>query len=125
LRLAPALRLAIDQAAVFHAAVVDSFPGFMASRINYDVAQGQDRSGLWHSGVLEQSWRVGGATGAEVAALEVFKDQPERSLVRASCFEVFGETELPPGACVNYSGDDPEVGRLLKYSFVETHVDPA
>ncbi|MDM0028983.1 DUF3182 family protein [Variovorax saccharolyticus] len=125
LALKPSLRLAIDQAAVFHAAVVESFPGFLASRINYDVAQGQDRSGLRHSGVLEQSWRVGGATGAEVAALEVFKSQPERSLVRASCFEVFGETELPPGACVNYSGDDPEVGRLTKYSFVDAHVDTA
>jgi len=68
---------------------------------------------------------VGGATGAEVAALEVFKNQPQLSLVRASCLEVFGETEIPPGACVNYSGDDPVVARLLKYSFVETHVDPA
>ena len=117
------LHLAIEQARAYHAAVVDSFPGFMASRINYDVAQGPDDAGHWCSGVLEQSWRVGGATGAEVAALEVFKSQPERSLVRASCFEVFGETDLPPGACVNYSGHDPDVGRLTKYSFVEAHAD--
>ncbi|MDM0104380.1 DUF3182 family protein [Variovorax sp. J22R24] len=123
MQLEPSLRLAIEQAAVYHAAVVESYPGFMASRINYDVAQGPDDTGQWCSGVLEQSWRVGGATGAEVAALEVFKSQPERSLVRASCFEVFGETELPPGACVNYSGHDPEVGRLTKYSFVEAHAD--
>ncbi|WP_366919373.1 DUF3182 family protein [Variovorax ginsengisoli] len=75
--------------------------------------------------MLEQSWRVGGPTGAEVAALEVFKSQPKRSLVRASCFEVFGEPELPPGARVNYSGDDPGVGRLTKYSFVDAHVDAA
>lgn len=121
--LKPSLRLAIEQAAVYHAAVVESYPGFMASRINYDVAQGPDDAGKWCSGVLEQSWRVGGATGAEVAALEVFKSQPERSLVRASCFEVFGETDLPPGACVNYSGHDPDVGRLTKYSFVEAHAD--
>ncbi|MDM0074614.1 DUF3182 family protein [Variovorax sp. J2P1-59] len=121
--LKPSLRLAIEQASVYHAAVVESYPGFMASRINYDVAQGPDDAGVWCSGVLEQSWRVGGATGAEVAALEVFKSQPERSLVRASCFEVFGETELPPGACVNYSGHDPDVGRLTKYSFVEAHAD--
>lgn len=125
LTLKPSLRLAIDQATVFHAAVVACFPGFMASRINYDVAQGRDRSGLWYSGVLEQSWRVGGATGAEVAALEVFKNQPQLSLVRASCLEVFGETELPPGARVNYSGDDPEVGRLTKYSLVDAYVDAA
>lgn len=125
LQLQPSLQLAIEQAAVYHAAVVESFPGFMASRINYDVAQGHDDAGQWRSGVLEQSWRLGGATGAEVAALEVFKTQPERSLVRASCFEVFGEAELPPGACVNYSGHDPDVGRLMKYSFVEAHGDPA
>jgi len=121
--LKPSLRLAVEQAAVYHAAVVESYPGFMASRINYDVAQGPDNAGQWCSGVLEQSWRVGGATGAEVAALEVFKSQPERSLVRASCFEVFGEADLPPGACVNYSGHDPDVGRLTKYSFVEAHAD--
>lgn len=125
LPLEPTLRLAIDQAAVFHAAVVESFPGFMASRINYDVAQGEDQSGRWYSGVLEQSWRVGGATGAEVAALEVFKNQPARAQVRASCFEVFGETALPPGARVSYSGEDPEVGRLTKYSFVDAHDDAA
>lgn len=122
--LEPSLRLAIDQAACYHASVVESYPGFMASRINYDVAQGEDDAGVWRSGVLEQSWRVGGATGAEVAALEVFRDQPERSVVRASCFEVFGEVDLPPGACVNYSGVDPVVGRLTKYSFVEPHADP-
>lgn len=121
--LAPALRLAIDQAACYHASVVESYPGFLASRINYDVAQGTDDAGVWRSGVLEQSWRVGGATGAEVAALEVFRAQPERAVVRASCFEVFGEVELPPGACVNYSGVDPVVGRLTKYSFVEPHAD--
>lgn len=122
--LEPPLRLAIDQAVVYHAAVVASFPGFMASRINYDVAQGTDDGGQWRSGVLEQSWRVGGATGAEVAALEAFRDQPARALVRASCFEVFGDAELPPGACVNYSDVDPDVGRLTKYSFIEPHADP-
>jgi hypothetical protein len=122
--LEPALRLALDQAACYHASVIESYPGFMASRINYDVAQGVDDAGIWRSGVLEQSWRVGGATGAEVAALEAFRDQPQRAVVRASCFEVFGEAELPPGACVNYSGIDPVVGRLTKYSFVEPHADP-
>ena len=123
-QLAPELRLAIDQARAYHAAVVSSFPGFMASRINYDVAQGFDDAGAWCSGVLEQSWRIGGATGAEIAAMEAFRDQPDRPLVRASCFEVFGEATLPPGACVYYDGIDPSVGRLVKYSFVEPHADP-
>ena len=124
MRLAPELQLAIDQARAYHAAVVESFPGFMASRINYDVAQGCDDAGLWCSGVLEQSWRMGGASGAEIAALEAFRDQPDRPLVRASCFEVFGEPTLPPGACVYYNDVDPDVGRQAKYSLVEPHADP-
>ncbi|RYY52556.1 MAG: DUF3182 family protein, partial [Comamonadaceae bacterium] len=121
--LTPALSLAIDQARVYHAAVVASFDGFIASRINYDVAQGRDDEGRWCSGVLEQSWRVGGASGAEIAAMEVLRDQPERTLVRASCVEVYGEAELPPGADVYYSDNDPAVGHLTKFSFVEPHAD--
>lgn len=122
-KLATDLRLAIDQARAYHAAVIESFPGFMASRINYDVAQGCDDSGRWCSGVLEQSWRIGGASGAEISALETFREQPERQLVRASCVEVFGEPTLPPGAFVSYNDTDPVVGRLTKYSFVEPHAD--
>ncbi|RZL62611.1 MAG: DUF3182 family protein [Variovorax sp.] len=117
------LRLAIDQARRYHAAVTASFPGFLASRINYDVAQGRDDAGQWHSGVLEQSWRVGGASGAEIAAMEAFREQPERALVRASCVEVYGDVDLPPGATVYFSDIDPAVGRLTKFSFVEPHAD--
>ena len=87
------------------------------------MAQGQDDAGRWCSGVLEQSWRVGGASGAEIAAMEVLRDQPERTLVRASCVEVYGDAELPPGASVYYSDTDPAVGRLTKFSFVEPHAD--
>lgn len=119
--LTPALRLAVDQARAYHVAVLARFDGFFASRINYDVAQGRDDAGLWCSGVLEQSWRVGGASGAEIAAMEVFRDQPACRLVRASCVEVYGEAELPPGAHVYYSDTDPVVGRLTKYSLVEAH----
>jgi len=118
------LRLAIDQARAYHAAVIESFPGFMASRINYDVAQGNDDSGRWCSGVLEQSWRIGGASGAEIVAMEAFRDQPERRTAHASTVEVFGETALPPGAYVYFNDIDPAVGRLTKYAFVEPNADP-
>ena len=57
---------------------------------------GRDAAGRSRSGVLEQSWRLGGATGAEIAALEVFRDQPGRNRVRASAIEVFGESPPPP-----------------------------
>ncbi|RZI94627.1 MAG: DUF3182 family protein, partial [Variovorax sp.] len=124
LQLEPALRLAIDQARMYHAVVVSSFDGFIASRINYDVAQGLDDTGRWCSGVLEPSWRVGGASAAEIAAMEVLHDDPERMQVRASCVEVYGGAEPPAGGCVYYDDIDPAVGRITKFSFVEPHADP-
>ena len=114
------IRLAVEQARVFHQRGRACFPGFFASRINYDVAQGRDGAGRWRSGVLEQSWRVGGASGAEIAALEVFQDQPERRTVNASCFEVYGDDVVPPpNATVYFSGVDDHVGPITKYTVAE------
>jgi hypothetical protein len=40
--------------------------------------------------------------------------------VRASCFEVFGDSpEPPPHATVYFRGDDPRVGRLTKYTVID------
>ena len=95
-----------------------------ASRCNYDVAQGFDESGRWRSGVLEQSWRIGGASGAELAALHAFKADPTLKTVRASTHEIYADNPTPPpGAVVHFDGVDPEVGRLLKYAKVQTHGD--
>ncbi|RZL96444.1 MAG: DUF3182 family protein [Variovorax sp.] len=114
------IRLAVEQAGVFHRAVEACFPGFFASRINYDVAQGRDGAGRQRSGVLEQSWRVGGASGAEIAALEIFHDQPERRTVNASCFEAYGDGVVPPSnATVYFSGVDEHVGQITKYTVTE------
>lgn len=111
------LRKAVDQALVYDAAVRSCFPGFFASRINYDVAQGLTARGQWCSGVLEQSWRVGGATGAELAALEAFHANKSLRTVRASCFEQYGEfAPLPPLAAVYFRGEDPQAGPLTKYA---------
>ena len=116
------VRLAIDQARLYHDAVAECFPGFFTSRLNYDVARGRGPLGQWRSGVLEQSWRVGGATGAELAALELFHHHPERDRVHARCVEVHGDPgTLPPGALVYYQGEVPDVGKLTKY----TLIDPA
>jgi hypothetical protein len=115
----PPLRRAIEQARRYHRAVADCYCGFFASRVNYDVAQGADGRGRWRSGVLEQSWRVGGATGAEIAALEAFQDDPARQRVRASCFEVYGSAPVPAGAIVAYQGIDPEIGPLSKYALLK------
>lgn len=122
--LAPGLRLAIDQAMRYHQAVIDCYPGFFASRINYDVAQGMGAGGIWRSGVLEQSWRLGGASGAELAALEHFRADPACWRVQASTHEEYGEVVLaPPGAIVHYQGIDSRVGPLTKYALLTPHAN--
>jgi len=119
-------RTAVDQALVYDAAARSCFAGFFASRVNYDVAQGLDAGGEWCSGVLEQSWRIGGATGAEVAALEAFHADPRLRSVKARCMEVFGPLEQPPeSATVYFQGEDPEVGLLTKYALVHRDGDTA
>lgn len=113
---------AVEQARRYDAAARACFAGLLASRINYDVAFGRDAQGRSRSGVLEQSWRVGGATGCEVAALEMFRRQPARKRVRAVGVEVYGESpEPPPHAIVHYRGTDPRAGRLTKYTLVEPY----
>lgn len=122
--LAPEIRLAIGQARRYDDAVHACFPGFFASRRNYDVLLGRDGSGRWRSAVLEQSWRVGGATGPEIAALEVFRADASRQRVRAGCFEVYGDApEPPPHATVYFRGTDPVQGRLTKYTVLQPDVD--
>ncbi|HEX2528008.1 MAG TPA: DUF3182 family protein [Geminicoccus sp.] len=113
------VRLAIVQARRYDTAADHLFAGFFASRRNYDVAQGLNGRGEWRSGVLEQSWRIGGASGAEVAALEAFQADPRLSSVQASTFECYGGTKAPAGAIVSFDGVDPELGQILKYTVVE------
>jgi len=111
---------AIAQAAAYHAAALESFDGMFASRCNYDIAEGRDATGADHSGVLEQSWRLGGASGAEVAALEAFRDDPSRTTVRASTTELHrSDVALPAGATLYYSGVDPHLGPIVKYAEVD------
>jgi hypothetical protein len=126
LDLAPETRLAVAQARAFDAAAAACFPGLVVSRRNYDVAQGLDAAGRRRSGVLEQSWRVGGASGAEIAALEAFRADPALRLVRASTREVYGESAAPPPprATVYYRGTDEQVGPLTKYALAEPRADP-
>lgn len=122
LDLSPRLRLAIDQARRYHHAMHRAFPGMFASRCNYDVVQGFDPSGRWLSGVLEQSWRIGGCSGAELLALRELAEG-DRRIVRASTHEIYGAAVVPRDAKVFFEGDDPEAGRLLKYAMVHPHVN--
>lgn len=118
-----ATRLAVEQARIYDAAAQTCFPGFFASRRNYDIASGRDAQGKTRCGVLEQSWRMGGASGAEIAALEAFRADPDLRVVRAKCTESYEEREPPRDATVYFRGVDAEVGFLMKYTTLEPHVD--
>lgn len=120
------VRRAVEQALAYQRLAFEAYPGLYASRCNYDIAQGTDDAGLWRSGVLEQSWRIGGASAAEVAALHAFRADPEHHVVRASTHELYADhVSVPEGAIVSYDGDDAQVGRLVKYALVEPqHCSP-
>jgi hypothetical protein len=112
-------RRAVDQARAYDEAAGACFTGLFASRRNYDVAQGRDAHGRRRCGVLEQSWRIGGASTAEIGALEAFRADPDLAAVRASSMEVHGDGEPPPHAAVYFRGIDERLGPLLKYAVVE------
>ncbi|NML14953.1 DUF3182 family protein [Azohydromonas caseinilytica] len=114
-------RRAVALARTYHEAACDCFEGFLASRANYDVVQGRDAAGRMLAGVLEQSWRIGGASGAEVAALQALCDDPARETARASTVELHGEpAELPEGAVLYYQGVDEHVGPITKYALLHS-----
>lgn len=115
------VRQTIEQARAFDAAVSESFPSFFASRRNYDLIRGTDARGETRSAVLEQSWRLGGASSAEVGALQAFIDNPLLHVVRASSFEIFHDKVLPANAIEVFRGHDEELGFLIKYAMVEPY----
>ncbi len=114
-----AARQAVLQARIYESAAFETFPGLYASRCNYDIARGRTGDGNCRSGVLEQSWRIGGASAAEVAALEQLRADSALEVVRASTFEVYGECEVPEDAQIQFQGNDERVGALTKYCLVE------
>src|SRR5262249_1755440 len=85
-----------------------------------DVDQGIGADGQPRSGVLEASWRVGGASSAELAALAAFARDPSLEIVGACHVEEFGKgRRAPADAIVEFQGDDPESGPLLRYTIVK------
>ena len=120
-----AVRLGITQARSYEAAMSE-YPGFLASRRNYDVGQGVDGTGRWRSGVFEAAWRSGGASTAELAALAAFMHDPALRVVEVSAVKEFGrDHEAPRDAVVHFCGDDPQDGPILRYTVVtRTHAGP-
>ena len=111
------LRRAVEFGRVYHDAAFASFPGMFASRCNYDVVQGGDAQGTERIGVLEQSWRLGGASAAELVALHALHDHPERTSACAESVEVHGDApDVPADAIVHFRGVDPQLGPIIKYA---------
>ncbi len=112
------VRDAVNRARVYDCATRE-YPGFFASRRNYDVGQGIDTQRQWRSGVFEASWRVGGATAAEVLAMMAFQQEPALHVVEVSHIEEFGRRRAAPeGAIVHFQGDDLQDGPMIRYSIV-------
>ena len=110
---------AVEAAKAFDCAAQAQYPEIFASRRNYDVGQGHDAHGVFLSGVLDQSWRIGGASGVEIAALRVFKDRRDLSFMRASAFNVYGaDAVVPPEAIVHFHGVDDAFGPMLMYTLI-------
>ncbi|GAB1579230.1 DUF3182 family protein [Bordetella petrii] len=119
-----ALQRAIELARRYDAAVASCYAGFFASRRNYDVAEGRGPRGDCRCGVLEQSWRAGGASMAEICALEALRDNPALPRVRARTTESYGVGQAhPAGASIVFDDDDPAVGRIAKSAGVVGHGD--
>ena len=119
LPMSPEVRAGVAAARQYDAAA-EEFHGFTASRRNYDVAQGIGADSRPRSGVLESSWRVGGASSAELAAFAAFARDPSLEIVDASHVEEFGKgRRAPADAIVEFQGDDPEWGPLLRYTVVK------
>ena len=115
---APVVRHAIAQARTYDTAALECHD-VRASRRNYDVGVGRDAHGHGYSGVFEQSWRVGGASGAELAALEAFASDPTLGRVEAAAVELYGRGhEAPAGAAVHFHGADVTFGPMLRYTLV-------
>jgi hypothetical protein len=116
---APVVRTSVAEARSYDEAMTE-YPGFMVSRRNYDVGQGIDIEGRRRSKVFESSWRVGGATSAELVALSLFNQDPSVQVVEASHVEKFGkDCEAPRGAVIHFQGDDPRDGPVIRYTFVK------
>ena len=114
----PAVRLGLAQARSYDRAA-NEFQGFIASRRNYDVGQGLDGEGQWRSGVFEPSWRSGGASTAELAALTAFARDPSLHVFEASTVKDFGRARAAPRhALIHFVGDDSEEGPILRYTMV-------
>jgi hypothetical protein len=112
---------AVARAVCYEQAMESEFPAFFASRRNYDVICGEDANGNTRCGVLEQSWRLGGASPAEVLAMEALSADSSLLRVTASTHEVYGsEQQVPQHATVYFRGNLDSLGIITKFATLQT-----
>lgn len=112
------LRRAIVQATRFDHAV-GLFDEAIISRRNYDTIVGRAFNGETMSGVLEQSWRIGGASGPEILAALALRSNPSAMMATASSYHEFRDQcngPLPDDAYVFFDGMDRIEGRVRIYT---------
>ncbi|KAB7769146.1 DUF3182 family protein [Xanthomonas maliensis] len=112
--LPPLQRKVVEQACIYDRFIAAAYPALQISRRNYDVISGRDLRNAEVGGVLEQSWRVGGATPAELAAIECFLADPTSQWVTASTHELY-RGEPPDDAQIYYRAEPGAAGPRYKY----------
>lgn len=112
---APLLRQVLEFAQAYEQQVFTYYPTLFASRRNYDVIHGRGWDGAYRLGVLEQSWRMGGASMAELYALEAFLQNPHLSSQHAWTKEEYLLQLQPQAQSTSVYCIAPEaVGYLIK-----------
>lgn len=115
-------RQAIRLARLYDFAAQRCWPDLLASRRNYDVIRGKRAGGRIKMGVLEQSWRAGGASFAEACALEAFRAEPALTMAKTYTAERYGRGFQPPeNAHIVFQGEDPLTGFITKFGGIELH----
>lgn len=115
----PVARRIVENARRYDEAALQHL-GLVASRRNYDVLVGPITENGVRCGVLEQSWRVGGASPAEVLALEKLAQDETVTAVQAVLRESYGQpSTFNEDDFVVYVGDDDFGRPLHKYARIE------
>jgi len=87
---------------------VPPHPAFVAMGTDRQMNLSSDRSDH------PASWRSGGASTAELAALTAFAADPSLRVIGTTSVKQFGEQRKPPpGAAVHFRGNDSDDGPLL------------
>jgi len=116
---APTARRIVDSAMRYDKAA-ECHLGLVSSRKNYDVLVGPITENGFCFGVLEQSWRVGGATPAEILALEKMTEDDSVTALQATTREKYGPApQLRDEDFVVFSGEDAAGQPLHKYARIE------